>query len=131
MQISKALLTEDQKLKLPRFLEDEVKDPERTKQVRSIIISETRHLMHVSVYSTIEYVMPSVLSGVRSGIHGFHRTKPFYRHMTAVWQHRHTSLQELSDKIAQLNAAIDDVSSQMKAKDPKPEIIAEELPAQS
>ena len=33
VQISKALLTEDQKLKLPRFLEDEVKDPERTKQV--------------------------------------------------------------------------------------------------
>lgn len=35
MQISKALLTEDQKLRLPRFLEDEVKDPERTKQVVS------------------------------------------------------------------------------------------------
>ena len=33
MQISKALLTEDQKLKLPRFLEDEVRDPEATKQV--------------------------------------------------------------------------------------------------
>jgi hypothetical protein len=33
VQISKALLTEDQKLKLPRFLEDEVRDPEQTKQV--------------------------------------------------------------------------------------------------
>jgi uncharacterized small protein (DUF1192 family) len=39
-------------------------------------------------------------------------------------------LQELSDKIAQLNAAIDEVSSQMKAKDPKPtELIAEEAVA--
>ncbi|GAX77975.1 hypothetical protein CEUSTIGMA_g5417.t1 [Chlamydomonas eustigma] len=31
-QISKALLGDDQRLKLPRFLEDEVKDPEQTKQ---------------------------------------------------------------------------------------------------
>lgn len=36
-------------------------------------------------------------------------------------------LQELSDKIAQLNAAIDEVSSQMKAKDPKPEPVVEEI----
>ena len=36
-------------------------------------------------------------------------------------------LQELSDKIAQLNAAIDEVSSQMKAKDPKPETVVEEI----
>lgn len=54
-QISKALLGEDQKLKLPRFL-DEQEDPEVTKQ-------------------------------------------------------------NLADKIAQLNAAIDDVSSQLKAND--------------
>lgn len=31
-QISKALLGEDQRLKLPRFLEEEQKDPEQTKQ---------------------------------------------------------------------------------------------------
>lgn len=37
------------------------------------------------------------------------------------------NVQELSDKIAQLNAAIDEVSSQMKAKDPKPETIVEEV----
>jgi len=68
-QISKALLTEDQKLKLPRFLEDEVRDPEATKQ-------------------------------------------------------------ELSDKIASLNLAIDEVANQMKAKDPKPvEHIVEEVTA--
>lgn len=36
-------------------------------------------------------------------------------------------MQELSDKIAQLNAAIDEVSSQMRAKDPKPEVQAEEV----
>ena len=36
-------------------------------------------------------------------------------------------MQELSDKIAQLNAAIDEVSSQMKAKDPKPEVVEEVL----
>jgi len=36
-------------------------------------------------------------------------------------------VQELSDKIAQLNAAIDEVSSQMKAKDPKPEVVEEVL----
>lgn len=54
-QISKALLGEDQRLKLPRFLEEQ-EDPEVTKQ-------------------------------------------------------------NLADKIAQLNAAIDDVSSQLKAND--------------
>jgi len=31
-QISKALLGDDQRLRLPRFLEDEAKDPEATKQ---------------------------------------------------------------------------------------------------
>lgn len=34
-------------------------------------------------------------------------------------------MQELSDKIAQLNAAIDEVSNQMKAKDPPTEIVEE------
>lgn len=33
-QISKALLSDDQRLKLPRFLEEEKKSPEATKQVR-------------------------------------------------------------------------------------------------
>ncbi|KAK9804064.1 hypothetical protein WJX73_000738 [Symbiochloris irregularis] len=55
-QISAALLSEDQRLKLPRFLEEEEKDPEATKQ-------------------------------------------------------------DLADKIAQLNSAIDDVSAQLKAQD--------------
>jgi len=55
-QISAALLNDDQKLKLPRFMEDEEKDPEATKQ-------------------------------------------------------------DLADKIAQLNAAIDDVSAQLKSQD--------------
>ena len=32
-QISAALLSEDQRLKLPRFLEEEEKDPEATRQV--------------------------------------------------------------------------------------------------
>ncbi len=32
-QISKALLSDDQRLKLPRFLEEEKKSPEATKQV--------------------------------------------------------------------------------------------------
>lgn len=31
-QISAALLTDEQRLKLPRFLEEEAKDPEKTKQ---------------------------------------------------------------------------------------------------
>lgn len=57
-QISKAILGDDQRLRLPRFLEDE-QDPEVTKQ-------------------------------------------------------------NLADKIAQLNAAIDDVSSQLKANDTMP-----------
>jgi hypothetical protein len=55
-QISKALLGDDQKLKLPRFLEDEEKDPEATKQ-------------------------------------------------------------DLIEKIAQLNASIDEVASQLKPKE--------------
>ena len=33
-QISAALLTDEQRLKLPRFLEEEAKDPEKTKQAR-------------------------------------------------------------------------------------------------
>lgn len=33
-QISAALLSEDQRLKLPKFLDEEEKDPEATKQVR-------------------------------------------------------------------------------------------------
>jgi len=33
-QISKSLLGDDQRLRLPRFMEDEAKDPEQTKQVR-------------------------------------------------------------------------------------------------
>ena len=33
-QISAALLTDEQRLKLPRFLEEEAKDPEQTKQAR-------------------------------------------------------------------------------------------------
>ena len=33
LQISSALLSEDQRLKLPRFLEEEEKDPEATRQV--------------------------------------------------------------------------------------------------
>lgn len=37
VQISAALLGEDQKLKLPRFLEDEEKDPEATKQVPPLL----------------------------------------------------------------------------------------------
>ena len=40
------------------------------------------------------------------------------------------TVQELSDKIASLNLAIDEVSNQMKAKDPKPaERVAEEATA--
>lgn len=35
LQISKALLGDDQRIKLPRFLEEDApKDPEQTKQVR-------------------------------------------------------------------------------------------------
>lgn len=55
-QISRAILGQDQKLRLPKFLEEEEKSPEATKQ-------------------------------------------------------------DLADKIAQLNSAIDDVSSQLKASD--------------
>ncbi|EIE24112.1 hypothetical protein COCSUDRAFT_65747 [Coccomyxa subellipsoidea C-169] len=55
-QISAALLSEDQRLKLPKFLDEDEKDPEATKQ-------------------------------------------------------------DLADKIASLNAAIDDVSAQLKAQD--------------
>lgn len=36
-QISAALLSEDQRLKLPKFLDDEEKSPEATKQVRTIV----------------------------------------------------------------------------------------------
>jgi gas vesicle protein len=59
-QISKTLLSDDARLRLPRFLEDEApKDPEATKQ-------------------------------------------------------------DLIDKIAQLNASIDEVASQLKSKDAEP-----------
>jgi hypothetical protein len=58
LQISKALLNDDSRLRLPRFLEDDTpKDPEATKQ-------------------------------------------------------------DLIDKIAQLNASIDEVAAQLKSKDP-------------
>jgi len=60
-QISRALLGEEQKLRLPRFLEEEDLDPEVTKQ-------------------------------------------------------------NLADKIAQLNAAIDDVSAQLKSQEPAEEL---------
>lgn len=60
LQISKTLLNEDARLRLPRFLEDEApKDPEATKQ-------------------------------------------------------------DLIDKIAQLNASIDEVAAQLKSKDVEP-----------
>lgn len=62
-QISQALLGDDQRLRLPRFLEDEEEDPEVTKQ-------------------------------------------------------------NLADKIAQLNAAIDDVSSQLKSQEPVDDVTA-------
>ena len=62
-QISRAILGEDQRLRLPRFLEEEEADPEVTKQ-------------------------------------------------------------NLADKIAQLNAAIDDVSAQLKAQEPATEELA-------
>ena len=39
LQISKTLLGDDQKLKLPRFLEEEQKTPEATKQVAHSTIS--------------------------------------------------------------------------------------------
>lgn len=65
MQISRSLLGEDQRLRLPRFLEEEgPKDPEATKQ-------------------------------------------------------------DLIDKIAQLNASIDEVSAQLKAKDGPAELEAD------
>ncbi|KAK9842591.1 hypothetical protein WJX81_007827 [Elliptochloris bilobata] len=60
-QISAALLTDEQRLKLPRFLEEEAKDPEKTKQ-------------------------------------------------------------DLADKIASLNSAIDDVATQLKAKEVTTEV---------
>jgi len=62
-QISRALLGEDQRLRLPRFLEEEDMDPEVTKQ-------------------------------------------------------------NLADKIAQLNAAIDDVSAQLRSQEPAEEVAA-------
>jgi len=62
-QISQALLGDDQRLRLPRFLEEEEEDPEVTKQ-------------------------------------------------------------NLADKIAQLNAAIDDVSSQLKSQEPVDDVTA-------
>jgi hypothetical protein len=65
LQISRSLLGEDQRLRLPRFLEEEgPKDPEATKQ-------------------------------------------------------------DLIDKIAQLNASIDEVSAQLKAKDGPAELEAD------
>ncbi|KAL3148619.1 hypothetical protein ABBQ38_014045 [Trebouxia sp. C0009 RCD-2024] len=60
-QISRAILGQDQKLRLPKFLEEEEKSPEATKQ-------------------------------------------------------------DLADKIAQLNSAIDDVSSQLKSSDAVEEV---------
>ena len=48
MQISAALLSEDQRLKLPRFLEEEEKDPEATKQVHAaeLIDAGSVHKLH-------------------------------------------------------------------------------------
>lgn len=62
-QISRAILGEDQRLRLPRFLEEEEEDPEITKQ-------------------------------------------------------------NLADKIAQLNSAIDDVSAQLRAQESAEEVAA-------
>jgi hypothetical protein len=42
VQISRAILGQDQKLRLPKFLEEEEKSPEATKQVRSCNIAYVR-----------------------------------------------------------------------------------------
>lgn len=46
LQISKALLGDDQRLWLPRFLDDEqaAKDPEQTKQVQAAALSDGTNL---------------------------------------------------------------------------------------
>lgn len=43
MQISRAILGQDQKLRLPKFLEEEEKSPEATKQVGCKLSDSYRH----------------------------------------------------------------------------------------
>jgi hypothetical protein len=57
LQISKTLLNEDARLRLPRFLEDETpKDPEATKQVRQCIAYPCHHLGLWQVHQAAPFV---------------------------------------------------------------------------
>ena len=144
LQISAARLGEDQKLKLPRFLEEEEKDPEATKQVRAREVPRRGG-------RGVGSLMTSMLAA-RGPSHGVSRWALERLAMCIRWQiicrHKprihepspkcccHTlheaclarnakgdrvslrcRLQDLADKIAQLNSAIDDVSSQLRAQD--------------
>jgi len=93
-QISAALLSEDQRLKLPKFLDEEEKDPEATKQAR----------VPANFLKTATFPRPLTLLRIKCCTQ-------------AIREDIVCSLQDLADKIASLNAAIDDVSAQLKAQD--------------
>ena len=124
LQISRAILGQDQKLRLPKFLEEEEKSPEATKQV---------------LLTVWWLMMPMCEKSLRSKVHSASRSGlnkdmmrvsslccsigcPVIHSKGACCPLLQTCqdecvMQDLADKIAQLNSAIDDVSSQLKASD--------------
>ena len=111
-QISAALLSEDQRLKLPKFLEEEEKSPEATKQARmqpqgiGCCLWWQAHLLHAMKppsRATHDCTCCSM------------KTLPDC--MATMLTCECVLVQDLADKIASLNAAIDDVSAQLKAQD--------------
>ena len=91
-QISKALLGDDQRLKLPRFLEEE-KDPEQTKQD---LIDKIAQVSMASRHSCDAYSQPRHIPSA-------HAATPCCRCLTVGLS-----------SVPQLNASIDEVAGKLK-----------------
>ena len=89
LQISRALLGDDQRLRLPRFLEEEP--------------SPGTHMGYARAPASLQ-PLPHTLA--------LRPTPPAPAPLAEVTK------QNLAEKIAQLNSAIDDVSAQLKSQDP-------------
>ena len=78
IQISRAILGQDQKLRLPKFLEEEEKSPEATKQVRSCsIVCMSAHSSASCVY--LEYISLSHRQAASRCLMLYHRAHSLCR----------------------------------------------------
>ena len=133
MQISRAILGDDNRLRLPKFLEDEQKSPEDTKQVGCFCAA----MLAASFGSAVggASLLACAQSVVRLSSGSCHVgtllamlrllaacSKLLNWHPLCPTDGVHPSyvnmpVQDLADKIAQLNSAIDEVSSRLKPED--------------